>query len=87
MKHKENIADWVQWSLLNIKTRKVAMIYVIVLLIIAVIFVPLGVKNGDPLIVIFIGAPLLMWLAIRWLDKNSAWKDHGDSQQSTETVK
>lgn len=74
MEQKENMPYWVYLGLWGIKTRKVAMGYFIVALLLSAIIVPASIYYNDLFYSIFVVVPVWYWLSIKWVDKNSTWE-------------
>lgn len=74
MEKKDDMPSWVYWGLWGIKTRKVAMLFVYISIVLTLAIVPVGIALNDYLFIAFILVPLWYWLSIKWVDKNSTWE-------------
>jgi uncharacterized membrane protein AbrB (regulator of aidB expression) len=73
MKKKENMPSWAYWGLWGIKSRKAALAFFVVSVILSLLIIPIAIMIGDYISAIIVLAPIWYWLSIRWADKNSAW--------------
>jgi hypothetical protein len=73
MKKKENMPSWVYWGLWGINSRKVALAFVVVTVILSLIVIPLGIMVGDYTLLSIVLVPIWYWSSLKWADKNSAW--------------
>lgn len=78
MKRKDNMPAWVYWGLWGIRTRRLAMLFVVFSMILSLIIVPSGVATQDFVLIAFAIVPLWYWLSVRWVDANSSW-DSGNT--------
>lgn len=74
MKKKENMPSWAYWGLWGINSRKVALGYFIVTLILSFVIIPVGILVQDYSLLVVPLVPLWYWLSLKWADKNSAWE-------------
>jgi len=73
MKQVEGMPSWVYWGLWGINSRKVAVIFLLIVSLLTLILVPVGVYFHEFSSVLLIGGPIWYWLAIKWADKNLMW--------------
>lgn len=74
MEMKDDMPSWVYWGLWGIKTRKVAMLFVYISIVLTLAIVPVGIALNNYLFMAFILVPLWYWLSIKWVDRNSTWE-------------
>ncbi len=73
MTRTENMPAWVYWALWGIKGRVIAMTFLVVSGILALVVVPEAVMMGKFSPVIFAFVPLWYWQAIAWMDEHDSW--------------
>lgn len=73
MQRKENMPEWVYWSLWGISTRSVAIGFFIAMLVLTTLFMLGGFIFKGYVLFLSILVPLWFRLAIRWVDKYAAW--------------
>lgn len=73
MKKLDNMPVWAYWGLWGINTRKVAMTYFIIALILSLAIIPFSIMMKDYLYLCVVLAPIWYWVSIKWADKNNAW--------------
>lgn len=74
MEMKDDMPSWVYWGLWGIKTRKVAMLFVYISIVLTLAIVPVGIALYNYLFMAFTLVPLWYWLSIKWVDRNSTWE-------------
>lgn len=74
MDRKDNMPIWVFLGLMNIETRKGAMILVLCSLAFTVFCIPLSLYLEDwSWLIMMVPVTLWYWLSMKWVDNNSSW--------------
>lgn len=73
MKKKDNMPMWVHWALLGINSRKVAMIFFVVSLLLSFIATVVGIMIKDYSLATLFFVPLWYFISIKWVDVYSSW--------------
>jgi hypothetical protein len=73
MKKVENMPSWVYWGLFGIDSRKVAMAFFIVCVVLTPVIIYLGIAQNKPILFSFPIIPAWYWFSLKWVDNNSTW--------------
>ena len=73
MKKKDGMPVYVYVALLGIKSRNIALRYLILSLFLSGLVIYWGISKNNYLIMLIILIPLWYWLSIKWVDNNSTW--------------
>ncbi len=74
MTRTEKMPNWVYWALWGIKSRVMAMAFLVFSGIVALVIVPEALMMGQFSALAFAPVPVWYWLAIEWMDENSTWE-------------
>lgn len=75
MKRMENMPLWVYWGLWTINSRKVAMMYLFLAVLLSFILVPYAFMIEKYYYFLVVVSPLWYWGSIKWADNNNAWNN------------
>ena len=82
MKRTENMPSLVYWGLWGIRSRAVAVGFLMLSLLLTLLVVYVSVMLNNYKYLIFVLAPLWYWYAIKWVDKNASWNSQDNSYKN-----